>query len=149
PDQMLYDKERIVVKAGKPFEILFENNDLMPHNLALLQPGALEEVGTLAETTATQPGALARDYVPNSPKILLTSRLLQPRESPRRPSPAPIRTFAPPLATGGECTGRFTSSPISMSTWPSRKATWPRTRCPLPMSCSSSRGRGRSGSSKS
>src|SRR5262249_32127365 len=57
PDQMLFDKERIAVKAGKPIEILFENNDLMPHNLVVTQMGALEEIGTLAESTATQPGA--------------------------------------------------------------------------------------------
>jgi putative heme-binding domain-containing protein len=83
PDQMLFDKERLVVKAGKPLQILFENNDLMPHNFALLQPGALEEVGTLAEATATQPGAMERQYVPRSNKILSSSRLLQPRDSQR------------------------------------------------------------------
>src|SRR5262249_14940778 len=53
PDQMLYDKDRIVVRAGKPVEIILENNDLMPHNFVITQPGALEEIGTLAETTAT------------------------------------------------------------------------------------------------
>src|SRR5262249_23605611 len=42
-DQMLFDKERLVVKAGKPVEIRFENNDLMPHNFVITQPGALEE----------------------------------------------------------------------------------------------------------
>jgi putative heme-binding domain-containing protein len=83
PDQMLFDKERIVVKAGKPVEIFFDNNDLMPHNFVVTQPGALEEVGTLAETTATQPGALERGYVPPSNKILLKSTLLQPRNSER------------------------------------------------------------------
>ncbi len=81
PDQMLFDKERIVVKAGKPVEILFENNDLMPHNFVVTQPGSLEEIGTLAEATATQPGALERGYVPSSNKVLLKSRLLQPRNS--------------------------------------------------------------------
>ena len=81
PDQMLFDKERIVVKAGKPVEILFENTDLMPHNFVITQPGALEEVGTLAEETGTQPGAAERQYVPPSKKILLASRLLQPRSS--------------------------------------------------------------------
>src|SRR5262249_19327636 len=60
PDQMLFDKERIVVKAGKPVEIHFENTDLMPHNLVVTQPGALEEIGTLAETTATDSGAMQR-----------------------------------------------------------------------------------------
>jgi putative heme-binding domain-containing protein len=81
PDQMLFDKERIVVKAGKPVEIVFENNDLMPHNFVVTQPGSLEAIGTLAEASATQPGALERDYVPQSDKVLLKSRLLQPRNS--------------------------------------------------------------------
>ena len=83
PDQMLFDKERLVVKAGKPVEIFFDNNDLMPHNFVVTQPGALEEIGTLAETTAAQPGALERGYVPQSNKILLKSKLLQPRNSER------------------------------------------------------------------
>src|SRR5262249_9397579 len=47
PDQMIYDKDRFAVRAGKPVEIHLENNDLMPHNFVLLQPGALEEIGTL------------------------------------------------------------------------------------------------------
>jgi putative heme-binding domain-containing protein len=80
-DQMLFDKERFVVKAGKPFEIFFDNTDIMPHNLAILQPGSMEEIGNLAEATATQPGAMERHYVPASPKVIVSSKLLQPRES--------------------------------------------------------------------
>ena len=80
-DQMLFDKDRLVIKAGKPVEVIFENPDLMPHNFVVTQPGALEQIGLLAESTATQPGALERNYVPRSNKILLASRLLQPRES--------------------------------------------------------------------
>ena len=79
PDQMLYDKERLVVQAGKPVEFLFENSDIMPHNFVIIQPGSLEEVGLLAEAQATQPGALERGYVPTSDKVLLKSTLLQPR----------------------------------------------------------------------
>ena len=89
PDQMLYDKERLAVQAGKPVEFLFENNDLMPHNFVITQPGALEEVGTLAESTATDPAAAQRQFVPPSKKILLASRLLQPRNSQRLPFTAP------------------------------------------------------------
>ncbi len=80
PDQMIFDKERLAVQAGKPVEIIFENTDLMPHNFALVQPGSLEEIGNLAENAATQPGALERHYVPSSGKVILSSRLLQPRE---------------------------------------------------------------------
>ena len=80
PEQMLFDKDRLVVQAGKPVEVIFENNDLMPHNFVVTQPGALEEVGLLGESTATDPGAIDRGYVPRSPKILLSSRLIQPRD---------------------------------------------------------------------
>ena len=81
PEQMIYDKERIVVKAGKPVQIVFENYDAMPHNFVVTRPGSLEELGQLGEATATQPGAAERNYVPPSDKILLASRLLQPRDA--------------------------------------------------------------------
>ncbi|MCH8830298.1 MAG: c-type cytochrome, partial [Planctomycetes bacterium] len=41
-------------------------------------PGAMEEIGKLAESTARDPDAMARHYIPKSDKILLASRLLQP-----------------------------------------------------------------------
>ena len=79
-DQMLFDKDRLAVGAGKPVEVVFENNDLMPHNFVVTKPGALEEVGQISEATATQPGALERGYIPKSDKVLVASRLLQPRD---------------------------------------------------------------------
>jgi hypothetical protein len=59
-EQMRYDVDWIVGQAGKPVEILFENSDMMPHNFVITRPGALEEIGLLAEATATQPDALWR-----------------------------------------------------------------------------------------
>ncbi len=90
-EQMLYDRERLVVQAGKPFEIVFENTDTMPHNLVFIQPGSLEEVGDLAEKTGVQPGAIARHYVPVSGKVLKASTLLQPRQTERIAWTAPVR----------------------------------------------------------
>ncbi len=90
-DRMLFDKERIAAKAGRPIEILFENSDIMPHNFVVTQPGALERVGLLGESSATQPGALERNYVPDSDQILVASRLLAPRESQRISITAPSR----------------------------------------------------------
>jgi putative heme-binding domain-containing protein len=92
PEQMLYDKDLIAVQAGRPVEILFENRDFMPHNFVLVRPGALEETGLLAETTATQPGAAEHQYVPTSDKILLASRLLQPRTSQTLRFTAPVES---------------------------------------------------------
>jgi putative heme-binding domain-containing protein len=93
PHQMLFDQDRLVVQADKPVEFVFENNDIMPHNFVILQPGSLEEIGNLGEAQATQPGALERQFVPQSNKIMLASRLLQPRESQRL-------TFTAPKAAG-------------------------------------------------
>ena len=88
-DQMLFNKERMAVQAGKPVEFAFENDDIMPHNFVIVQPGSLEEIGLAGEAQATQPGAAERNYVPRSNKILLSSRLLMPRNSQRLPFTAP------------------------------------------------------------
>ena len=91
PERMAYDKDVIAVQAGKPLEIVFENTDLMPHNLVVALPGSMAEIGMSAETTATQPGALERQYVPISDKILLSSRLVQPRQSQQLSFVAPTK----------------------------------------------------------
>ena len=80
PHRMIFDKELIAVAAGQPVEFRFSNIDAMPHNFAIVQPGALQEVGELAEATGTAPDAMARNYIPDSDKVLLASRLLQPSE---------------------------------------------------------------------
>ncbi|MCB9941338.1 MAG: c-type cytochrome [Planctomycetaceae bacterium] len=80
-EKMSYDKESIALRAGKPVEFIFSNSDLMPHNFVITQPGAMEEIGLMAEATAQSPDAAKRQYVPNSGKILLKSNLLQPRDS--------------------------------------------------------------------
>ena len=53
----------------------------MPHNLVILKPGSLEEVGMLAEASATAADAATRQFVPRSDKVLLASKLLQTRET--------------------------------------------------------------------
>jgi putative heme-binding domain-containing protein len=91
PERMSYDQDVIAVAAGKPVQFALDNADLMPHNFVIVQPGSLEEVGLLGESTAQQPGALERQYVPPSDKILLASRLLQPRGSQRLTLNAPAK----------------------------------------------------------
>src|SRR5262249_55673354 len=80
----------------KPIEILFENTDTMPHNLAFLEPGSLEEIGELGEKTGNSPDAAKRDYVPDSKKVLQKSRLLQPRQSQRISWTPPSKAGADP-----------------------------------------------------
>ncbi len=77
-EQMLYDKSLIVVEAGKPVQIILINEDAMPHNLVVIAPGALEEVGGAAETMAPEPDALGRIHVPNSLKVLHATKMAEP-----------------------------------------------------------------------
>ena len=91
PERMAYDKEVLVVQAGKPVEFLFENVDLMPHNFVITQPGAMEELGKLAEAQAQDPAAATRQFVPKSSKVLLSSYLLQARETQKLSFTAPTQ----------------------------------------------------------
>lgn len=90
-ERMSYDKDVVVVKAGKPVEFLLENSDLMPHNFVIIEPGALEEIGLLAEASAQQPAFAARYFVPQSRKVLLSSTLLQPRDTQKLSFVAPTK----------------------------------------------------------
>jgi putative heme-binding domain-containing protein len=78
--RMIYDKELVAVQAGKPVEFRFSNTDNMPHNFVITAPGTMEEIGLLAESTARDPDAIQRHYVPQSKHILLQSQLLQTGE---------------------------------------------------------------------
>jgi len=78
PNQMQFAPKEIRVKAGKTVRILFENPDLMLHNFVLLRPGSAEEVGELADRMAAQADAALRAYVPDSPKVLYATGLVQP-----------------------------------------------------------------------
>jgi putative heme-binding domain-containing protein len=83
PHKMVYDRPRFYVEAGKPVVVVLENADIMPHNLVVCRPGALTDVGMAADVMGADPNAFKRQFVPNSPKVLHHTRLLQPQESER------------------------------------------------------------------
>ncbi len=61
-EKMAFDKEVIVVQAGKPVEFVLENNDMMPHNFVLLRPGSLERVGQYSDEHTTDADFASRNY---------------------------------------------------------------------------------------
>ena len=89
PEQMLYDKTLIAVEPGKPMEIILKNDDAMQHNLVVVKPGSTEEIGQAAEKMAPQPDAFLRLYVPDSPKVLFATRLLDPGQQTKLAFTAP------------------------------------------------------------
>jgi len=76
-EQMLYDKTLIVVEAGKPVELILINDDGMPHNLVVVTPGSIEEVGEAAEKMKPEPDALGRIHVPANPKVLFATPMIE------------------------------------------------------------------------
>lgn len=77
PHKMMYDRTKLFVEAGKPFEIIFENTDIMPHNLVVTAPGAREEVGILAEKMGATPEGFARHFIPDTNKVISATGMLQ------------------------------------------------------------------------
>jgi len=76
-EQMRYDTPRIVVEAGKPFEIILVNDDFMQHNLVVVKPGAREKVGKLADVMP--PDKLddrGRAFFPKTADIISGTRIL-------------------------------------------------------------------------
>jgi putative heme-binding domain-containing protein len=77
-EQMRFDKDLIVVETGKRVVMTLQNDDAMPHNLAILAQGALQEIGLAAEKMPPEPDDEGRLYVPASPKLLHATQLVSP-----------------------------------------------------------------------
>ena len=61
----------------------------MQHNLVVVAPGALEEIGQAAEKMSPLPDAYLRLYVPDSTKVLYATKLLDPGQQTKLAFTAP------------------------------------------------------------
>ena len=68
------------------------NKDEMPHNLVVGKEGALETVGLAAEKMVALPDAFAKNFVPATPEVLFSIRLLQPGETVQARFTAPTKS---------------------------------------------------------
>jgi azurin/glucose/arabinose dehydrogenase len=81
-EEMRYDTPRIVAPTGKAIELIFENPDVMPHNLVVVEPGARERVSI--EAMALPPEHLDRSgraWVTESREIVAATKLLETGQS--------------------------------------------------------------------
>lgn len=97
PDVMKYDRTEMTVKAGERIRLVFRNCDHMQHNALLLAPGATDKIGALADAMLSDPRALSKHYVPESPDVLAHTPLVNPGETfelvftaPEKPGRYPI-----------------------------------------------------------
>ena len=89
--QMSYDVTSFRVAPGQQVEIVFRNDDVLPHNLVIVRPGAGEMVGRAADAMATDPDAFAKEFIPDTPAVMHATRMLQAGESVRIQFTAPER----------------------------------------------------------
>ncbi len=74
PAVMKFDRPVLEAKAGARVILLFRNEKCpLQHNFLLVNPGQLEPIGALADQMLTDPQAMAKHYLPESPEILATS----------------------------------------------------------------------------
>ncbi len=88
-DEMRYDIKFFAVEAGRPVQLLLLNNDLMPHNLVITQPGFLKEVALQAAMMAPDQATDGKQYVPKSDKVLFASSMISAGKSERMTFNAP------------------------------------------------------------
>jgi azurin len=74
-----YDQPRFAVKPGAKVTVVFHNPDQMIHNFVVTAPGARNDV----VNAALEMGAdgIAKNFVPDSPKILWHTKALAPGET--------------------------------------------------------------------
>ena len=85
-EEMRYDLPYFAVEAGRPVQVILKNEDLMPHNLVVATPGSIEEVAELG--LAAGP---AKQYIPDSPKVLHATGMVNPEQQERLTFTAPMQ----------------------------------------------------------
>ncbi|MEO6948781.1 MAG: plastocyanin/azurin family copper-binding protein [Ginsengibacter sp.] len=74
-----YNITHITTKAGAKIKLVFKNTDDMLHNVVIVAPGTVNEIGGLALNMGLD--GEKKSFIPNSPKVLYHTLLLQPGKS--------------------------------------------------------------------
>lgn len=77
-EEMRYDTPYFAVEAGRPVQLVLKNEDLMPHNLVITTPGSLQDVAQLAAVMPPDVDRRGKQYVPRSPKVLFSTKMIDP-----------------------------------------------------------------------
>jgi azurin len=77
-DNLQFSERALEVRAGEAIKLTFKNPDVVPHNWALIQPGALERIGDAANRLIGTPDAYLKQYVPASDEVLCYTDIVDP-----------------------------------------------------------------------
>ncbi len=98
PERMRYSVDHFAVTVGQPVKILFTNPDATDHNLVIVRPGALEEVGMAANEMARDPRNANSDFIPRSKRELILQA--SPMIGPTRDARVDVLRFTAPSEPG-------------------------------------------------
>lgn len=98
PERMLFTTAEFVVRPRQPVKIVFTNPDATDHNLVVVRPGTLAEVGMAANEMAKDPQNANSDFVPPSKKDLILHA--SPMIGPTRKSQVHVLRFHAPTEPG-------------------------------------------------
>lgn len=98
PERMKFTVERFVVQTGQPTKLVFVNPDATDHNLVIVQPSALEEVGIAANEMAKDPRNANSDFIPSDKRNLIIEAT--PMIGPTRKSRVHVLRFNAPAEPG-------------------------------------------------
>ena len=79
--QMKFTQTTITARPGQRVEITLNNTDDMPHNIVIFRRGTVAEYEKELFGSLNEPNAQLRGFVPDSPNVLVASRLLNAGES--------------------------------------------------------------------
>lgn len=78
PSRMVYDTAEFSVTAGTPVCITMSNPDTLQHNLLVVAPRALSEIGIAGDKMGETAAGKACHFTPDSPKVLAVMGLVDP-----------------------------------------------------------------------
>lgn len=98
PERMLFTVDQFAVTTGQPVKIVFTNPDATDHNLVIVEPGALADVGMAANAMARDPKFANSNFIPQSQR----DRILHyaPMIGPSRKSQVHVMRFNAPTEPG-------------------------------------------------
>lgn len=79
--QMQFSEKLLTARAGQRVEITFSNTDDAQHNLVIFKRGSMADYEKELFGSMNDAFAQSRGFVPDSPNVLIASRLLNARES--------------------------------------------------------------------
>ena len=89
-----YDLPRFAIKPNQTITLLLKNDDDMAHNLVIVKPNTRLEV--VAAALKLEGKGPASNYVPESPNVLVFSKILIPNETETPTFKAPAKEGAYP-----------------------------------------------------